>query len=334
MNHPFLRLSVALLVMTQWPMRSAGDGTDDARLEFKAGIAALEEENFPEALAAFKASYELNPKKVVLYNIGMCQKALFKYKEALETFESLLGGERAGLSPSRWAEAEQSKLELERQVAALTLESGTEGGMVLLDGKEVGALPLEAPLLLDPGSHILEIRKEGYERYREELRLELGERRTLALAPLRAMPPAEKKTAPEKTAPAPSKESPAPAEPPPPPPLPKTNRRAKLFLAFGIAGLTLGIGGVTAAIINNYLWYENYNSIEWLVSDCRDDWRESCKTKHRALERKIGINEAFLVSGYVAGGVLTITGVVMMALYSRRKKRRVSAAPMGLSVQF
>jgi hypothetical protein len=78
-----------------------------AKARFLEGIELVEQEKYQEALAAFEDSYRIYPKASVLFNIGMCQKALFKWNEAISTFEKYLNStdER---NPERRLDAEKA----------------------------------------------------------------------------------------------------------------------------------------------------------------------------------------------------------------------------------
>src|SRR5687768_3777957 len=69
---------------------SAQDAAEDARAQFDAGVAAFAEERYADALAAFKAAYELRPHPVVLVNIANCHMELGEPVEASALFERYL----------------------------------------------------------------------------------------------------------------------------------------------------------------------------------------------------------------------------------------------------
>jgi len=57
---------------------------------FRQGGELFLHERYTEALEAYQRSYDLNPVNVVLYNIAMCQRALNRYGDAIDTFERYL----------------------------------------------------------------------------------------------------------------------------------------------------------------------------------------------------------------------------------------------------
>jgi hypothetical protein len=148
-----------------------------ARTLFDSGVAALRAENYPDALAAFEQSWQLNPRPLVMYNIAMCQRALFDYPAAIGSFGTYLEVAAGTTEPEdRLADARTQIAELERLVAQVALAVEPAGARVLVDGREVGTTPLAEPLRVGPGQHVIEVRRDGYGDFRREVAVEQGER--------------------------------------------------------------------------------------------------------------------------------------------------------------
>src|SRR6187399_3569421 len=69
---------------------ASAEATADARRHFKLGIKLYQDTNYPGALAEFEAAYAAKPGPSSLQNVALCQKALFRYREAATTLEELL----------------------------------------------------------------------------------------------------------------------------------------------------------------------------------------------------------------------------------------------------
>src|SRR3954466_3836109 len=69
---------------------ASAEATADARRHFKLGIKLYQDTNYPGALAEFEAAYAEKPGSSSLQNVALCQKALFRYREAAATLEELL----------------------------------------------------------------------------------------------------------------------------------------------------------------------------------------------------------------------------------------------------
>ena len=61
-----------------------------ARERFEWGVQAAASGDFSGALDAFRESYTLNPRPVVLLNIGSCQQQLGDLRGALESYRAYL----------------------------------------------------------------------------------------------------------------------------------------------------------------------------------------------------------------------------------------------------
>jgi hypothetical protein len=66
--------------------------------------------------------------------------------------------------------------------ATLVLVSEVEGAQVLVDGEPVGTTPMAQPLRLQPGTHELQVSREGYMTQRRTLELGPGRSETVELA--------------------------------------------------------------------------------------------------------------------------------------------------------
>ena len=66
----------------------------EAGVHYKRGVDFYKENNFSAALAEFKAAYQAAPSFEVLFNIGLSERRLFKYGQALRTLNKYLRGRR------------------------------------------------------------------------------------------------------------------------------------------------------------------------------------------------------------------------------------------------
>src|SRR6185503_20787563 len=63
---------------------------EEAKRHFEQGVALFNDGNYSAALAEFEAAYKTRPAPAVLYNIGLTQKALFRYPEAIDSLTRYL----------------------------------------------------------------------------------------------------------------------------------------------------------------------------------------------------------------------------------------------------
>lgn len=175
------RLCVALFIvcLCPWPA-SAQDGDEAAaRRQFEIGAALYQEENYEGALVAFEESYALRGVPVVLFNIAQTFRRLYRYDEAIDSYEQYL--RTGGLSGDRRAGVRATIAELRRATAPVTIETDVEGVGIYVDDRHVGDSPLPGPVTLAAGNRIVEARRDGYVTVREELRVVGGEPTQLEL---------------------------------------------------------------------------------------------------------------------------------------------------------
>lgn len=168
---------------------SRADEQAAAKESFLRAVELFRAENYAGALNAFEESYALKPKTSVLYNIGMCQKALFRYRDSIATFEKYLNEHGAKVKREQRREVETAIKEMQALIGQLRLTDAPDGAEVLLNGKSIGQTPLSKPIRLDPGRHSLEVRKDGFEPMSIEVTSSSGAQLAVraALAPSPAM---------------------------------------------------------------------------------------------------------------------------------------------------
>ncbi len=148
---------------------TSGEGaesTDRARELFVRGTELFRSENYEGALAAFVESYEINAVNSVLYNMAMCQMALFHYVESIGSFRRYLaaGGDR--VPAERREEISRHVADMESRLGELRLSGIPEGAEVSLDGE---LLPRDrwASQRVRTGRHSLRVAAPGF---REQIR--------------------------------------------------------------------------------------------------------------------------------------------------------------------
>jgi len=150
------------IVVASSPAARAGTGAnaalaapgDAARAEglFREGIALWQAQLWAGALERFEASIALHPTHAAYVNSSLCLEKLGRNADALAAVEKAIehaNGDEAALARKR--------AELLRLVGQLTVRGGVAGGVVLIDGKERGRLPLDGPLRVDAGTHLVRV---------------------------------------------------------------------------------------------------------------------------------------------------------------------------------
>jgi len=164
----------ALLLLALAAGPAMADDGEQAKVEFNKGLDHVAAENYPAALAAFEKSYELRPKASVLFNIGMCLKALYRYVESMETFRRYLEEAGPDLKPELVQQVSSAIAEMKQLVGHLRIAGAPDGAEVRIDGRIAGQAPFASTLPIDPGHRVVEISLPGHRTQRTEVDVETG----------------------------------------------------------------------------------------------------------------------------------------------------------------
>lgn len=160
-------LFVALLVATSVhaadpssPPPVSETARAEASTRFGRGVQLFEAQDYAAALAEFEAAHRLVPRFAVLFNVGVTQKRLFRYDEAIRTLQRYLaeGGDK--VAPDRRQEVERELGEMRALVAEVAVRVDGLPARLEVDGRFVAETPLGRPLLLAPGRHVLRALRE------------------------------------------------------------------------------------------------------------------------------------------------------------------------------
>ena len=158
----FLSLSVS--VICRPPSAHTGD-KDAAKAEFIAATEAFKQEDYEAALAGFEASYRIFPKASVLYNIGMCEKALFRDVDALSTFEKYVEDMGDGMTPEKQDRVNREIAELRTKVGTIRILDTPDEAEIFLNETPVGRGPETMIVRVKPGQHRVVVKKAGYDAF-------------------------------------------------------------------------------------------------------------------------------------------------------------------------
>lgn len=147
------------------------------------GLALLDAGHAEEALASFQAAYQIVPSPKVLFNIGLAHQALGHTVQALESFEGFLGELPDAPEDARAYAQRQVEL-LRANVSFVEISANLPGTEARIDEQWVGNLPLEKAVMVQPGNHVVSIRANGYEIFRQPIVTSPGRTsRVFAFAP-------------------------------------------------------------------------------------------------------------------------------------------------------
>jgi len=136
------------------------------------------DENFQGALAEFDAAYRLKPGPSSLKNIALCQKALFRYTDAVETLQKVLDRHASELSSNERQAIQSAMGELASLVGTIVVRVSPSHASVTLDGRPLGQEELGKSLKLNTGEHVLVAQAPGFGRQARTIRVAGGQQDT------------------------------------------------------------------------------------------------------------------------------------------------------------
>ena len=158
------------------PSPSSDSRKAEARRHFLQGVALYEEGNFTAALAEFQAAHDLAPAPAVLFNIGLTEKALYRYSDASRTLERyLLEGSKgeAKLTNERRQQVVQLIEEIKSLLAPLRFVLSPSDARVTVDGRPM-VVGEDGSLALAAGTHVVDVVADGHESQRQQITLTAG----------------------------------------------------------------------------------------------------------------------------------------------------------------
>jgi hypothetical protein len=135
----------------------------EARRHFEIGLKLYAEKAFDAALIEFEASYKLNARPSALRNVAQCSRDLKHFAEAHDTYERLLTVHASQLSPAEKAAVVKAIKDLEIVTGSVDLKVNEAGANVQVDDRAVGTTPLDKPVRVDVGKHVIKVFKSGFE---------------------------------------------------------------------------------------------------------------------------------------------------------------------------
>jgi hypothetical protein len=142
----------------------------------------VEEENHAAAQAEYEAAYRASPHAAALAGVGQCERARFRYPQAIAALERALAERAAPLNDAERRLAELSIAELRALLGEVVVKLSPAGAVLRIDGEDQPPAAALAPIPLGPGSHRLEARLPGLVPAAQTITLASGDRVTVTLA--------------------------------------------------------------------------------------------------------------------------------------------------------
>lgn|GEM_PF-5394407 len=212
---------------------TSADSDKEATRLLEEGRKAHKAGQFDKAREMFVVAYKLKAEPNTLLLLALAESKSNRPRDAAEHLELYLREAKTASAEDKET-ATRVFNDVTSKLGTWTVKIAVAGADVVLDGQLVGRSPLVAPLFVTPGTHEIQVKKEGYAASKEMIVVSPNtETETeVALQPLPAdVGPKKLPTEPEKP------------KPPPPPPLPVWHTYAVIGGgALTALGLGLGIG--------------------------------------------------------------------------------------------
>lgn len=344
-RHCLQSLPIVLLCLCALARSAAALEQEEAESLFKRGVEFIKTENYAAALDEFETSYRLHPKLTVLFNIGMCYKALYRYIESIETFERFLATTTEPIPSQMKQEAREAVHVLKRLVGVLHLSELTSGSIVYVDGKRIPESQLPR-LFLNPGNHTLEISKDGFETMRTEIQIASDAELTVraVLSPIKTQwSPTGKQFAFKR------EEEPGPRARADSNALLPVDQEHKIrrWTPPLITGLTLVVASAGGFVTGGY-FVEEKRQDQAAAAKIKEEHDTSTSQQNRTLlteryqdlEKEVNRDKAGIIVGFAAGAAALAAGVILIVTdVSKSKNKRnknvtFHPAPGGMTLSF
>jgi len=339
--------ALLVLVMTGAPVvasaqggREAGDGEEEnpealaaARALFVEGIELEKEDDWKGALEKFEkvAAVKMTPQ--VRFHIALCHENLGRLVDAVNGFELAEQEARAAGDRARdvLKNAPKRAEALRDRVAYLTLhvDGKVRTSKITIDGKEVALALVDSNIPVDPGDHVVEVKRDGEVTFSEELSFDEAETRELTLTIDDPEPPPPPKPQPTVTPePDPDTTPPIVVEDDPP--------QWISYVVAGAGGAMLGGAGV--------LWLLRQSTLRGISRECQEPGFVGCdpadagdadKAKQYDVASKVllGVGAASVAAGVALWFILWPDDEPSPASTGASKAEvRITPTPTGLVV--
>jgi tetratricopeptide (TPR) repeat protein len=283
---------------------------EEARAQFDAGVALFEKGQFAQASVAFARAYELRPSYRILYLVGKCENEQGHFALSLDAYTRYLAEAGDQIDKERQDEVRAEIKRLGALVGTVVIETTTAGATVYVDDVRQGETPLDKPVFVDLGRHVVVVKKGADELHREVVKVAGGQRVVVAVA--------DRGTGQEAAGPGgePGTEGGdgAAGEEP---------GRGRGLLIGGIAALAVGVGG---GVVGGVFAAKRGDALDEM-----DASRSGPKAEYDAAKDDARTANAAMIAGFVGAGVFVAAGVVLIVLDARAGKGPAGKeAPLSL----
>lgn len=152
----------------------------------KHGLALRRERRDAEALDEFRRAYALDPAPRTLAQIALAEQALGRWVDAEADLQRATSAKADPWIAANKRVLDAGLVTIQGHLGSLEVAADVAGAELWINGARVGTLPLAAPLRVEAGSVVVEVRAEGHATARRLTSVEPGgsARESVLLVPL------------------------------------------------------------------------------------------------------------------------------------------------------
>ena len=197
MQKSFALLTLGVVAFASTTPRAQEGNKPAAEAMFDEGLRLFDAGQFPEACAKFAASERIDPATGTLMNLARCDEKIGKTASAWAAYREVQALARKEGNAHREAFARTHELELQPQLARLTIVVAASAGVVVrLDDVTLDSGEWQTPLPIDPGVHHLETSAPGKKSRTDSIKVAMSENASFTIPALENAPAPPRSVAP------------------------------------------------------------------------------------------------------------------------------------------
>jgi hypothetical protein len=157
-------------VVSRWLARA----DDHAEELVRRGIELRRTHDDRAALEVFRSAYQINPSPRIQAQIGLAEQAVGQWIDAEKDLTGALQATRDPWVARNIKSLRASVIALEKHLGSLEVLGSPAGALVLVDGREVGKLPLAIAVRVTAGEVLVSVSAPGYVEINRKLGIAVG----------------------------------------------------------------------------------------------------------------------------------------------------------------
>jgi tetratricopeptide (TPR) repeat protein len=146
----------------------------DARQHFMAGQDYYSQGRYEKAIAEFDEAYRLDPRPLLLYNIGQAWEKLGDLVKAVDYLKKYLEADPNNEERTTLLN-KLASLQERLDNTGVEIKCAEANATVYVDGKEVGKTPISGITKLGAGAHKIQVSKKGFEDFKMSVAVTAGQ---------------------------------------------------------------------------------------------------------------------------------------------------------------